>query len=359
MFISIMLLLWYNQNYQTMKNHYSILILLLTFLSCKEDRPKTIETFDTDKLTIAFGSCNNQLLENKLWDDVLAQHPDIWIWGGDVVYSDTDDPEKMKADYQTQINQKEYQDFIKQVKVLGTWDDHDYGVNDGGNEFVMKSKSQQLFLDFLGVSDDDVRRDREGIYCSKVIKTNSGSVKIIVLDTRYFRTALTPSTIKGKRYQHNKYGEGTILGESQWQWLEQELQSFHADFNIIVSSIQVLSNEHGFETWGHFPHELDKLKKLLIETKTQNVIVLSGDRHISEFSQETVFGLKHPIIDFTSSGMTHSYDNFVGEKNPYRIGRVVSDKSFGVLKIDLKTKTVIMEMRGDNNLLQQKMKQSY
>ena len=31
-----------------------------------------------------------------------------------------------------------------------------------------------------------------------------------------------------------------------------------ADFHIIMSSIQVWSNEHGFETWGNFPHEVDK-----------------------------------------------------------------------------------------------------
>jgi len=39
--------------------------------------------------TIAFGSCNKQFLENKLWDDIIEQQPDVWIWGGDNVYADT------------------------------------------------------------------------------------------------------------------------------------------------------------------------------------------------------------------------------------------------------------------------------
>lgn len=342
-----------------MKNYFLIVFLTVAFWSCKKDRPKTIETFDTDELTIAFGSCNNQFAENNLWDDVLAQHPQVWIWGGDVIYSDTDDSDKMAHDYQVQLSQKEYQTLQSQVKIMGTWDDHDYGLNDGGEEYTMKEKSQELFLDFLDVPDNDIRRDREGVYYSKVLQTKSGSVKVMVLDTRYFRTALTPSTIEGKRYEPNTYGDGTILGDTQWQWLEQALKASQSDFNIIVSSIQVLSNKHGFETWGNFPHEVDRLEKLLVQYKPKNVIVLSGDRHISEFSKGTIPGLDYPLIDFTSSGLTHSYSDFSGEDNPYRIGTVVFDKSFGVLKFNFKTQTVLMEMRGDNNTLQQKIRLSY
>lgn len=339
-------------------------VLFVIIFSCKngnhdDQKHSGINISTNNELIIAFGSCNNPNLENVLWDDILKDEPSIWIWGGDIVYADTENPEKMRKDYQAVLDQEGYKKLQEQAIILGTWDDHDYGVNDGGEEYAMKEESQQIFLDFLGIDKNDERRKREGIYSSELFYTNSGSVKIILLDTRYFRTALTPSETPNKRYQHNLYGKGTILGEKQWQWLEHELESSEADFNIIVSSIQVLSNEHGFETWGNFPHEVDKLKNLLIETKANNVIILSGDRHISEFSKETITGLDYELIDFTSSGLTHSYSNFSGEDNPFRIGSVVHDISYGLLKIDFENKTVIMEMKGDGQLVQQKMKQTY
>lgn len=333
---------------------FFILSLCLLIFACKSS-----QISDSQELIIAFGSCNKQYLENTLWDDVLENKPKIWIWGGDNIYSDTDDMKKMKQDYDEQLNQKGYRDLQQSATILGTWDDHDYGLNDGGVEFGVKDQSQKLFLDFLGVPKDDKRRQRQGVYHSELIKSKEGSVKIIILDTRYFRTELTDSDNPNKRYQPNAYGHGTILGIEQWKWLEEQLNSSTSDFNIIVSSIQYLSNEHGYETWGNFPHEVDRLKNLIKTSSAKGVLMLSGDRHISEFSKTIIEGVNYPIIDFTSSGLTHSYDGYTGEPNPFRIGDVVPKLSFGLLAIDFKTRTITMQMRGDNNVLQQELTQDY
>ena len=60
----------------------------------------------------------------------------------DNIYSDTEDMDKMKRDYDQQINQEGYSEITNQFKVLGTWDDHDYGLNDGGEEYEMKAESK-------------------------------------------------------------------------------------------------------------------------------------------------------------------------------------------------------------------------
>jgi alkaline phosphatase D len=283
----------------------------------------------------------------------------VWIWGGDNVYSDTYDMKKLESDYNTQLANKDYQRLIASTKVLGTWDDHDYGLNDGGLEFEMKKESQQKFLDFFDVPKTDVRRTREGVYHSELIHHPKGDIKIIILDTRYFRSALTIDTLTKKRFTPNVYGEGTILGDKQWQWLETELKTSKADFNVIVSSIQFLSNEHGFESWGNFPHEVDRLKRLIADTEPNGVLILSGDRHISEFSKTKVEGLDYDLIDFTSSGLTHSYSKFSGETNPYRVGEVVSEISFGLLKFDFENHKILMEIRGKDDLKLQELEQSY
>ena len=213
----------------------------------------------------------------------------------------------------------------------------------------MKKESQQIFLDFMGVTKNDKRRQKEGIYHTEEIKTKNGIIKIIVLDTRYFRSRLVKDTESKKRYKPTTDKALTILGEIQWQWLKNELQISNADFNIIVGSIQFLSWEHGFETWGNFPHEVNRLENVIANSKAKGVLLLSGDRHISEFSRKSIEGLSYPLVDFTSSGLTHSYTNFSGENNKYRVGKVVSEKSYGLLKFNFKDSKITMEMYADNN----------
>ena len=306
---------------------------------------------------MAFGSCNRQNLPQPLWDPILQNKPDVFIWGGDNVYADTNDMKQLENDYAIQKNHPEYKKLLASTKVLATWDDHDYGLNDGGKDWEYKKESQQKFLDFIDVSKTDPRRKREGVYYSEIFNTPKGSVKVIILDTRYFRSDLIKSETPGKRYDPNI--EGTILGEKQWRWLEKELSESKADFNILVSSIQILAAEHGFETWGNFPSEVEKLKQLLRSTRAENVLILSGDRHISEISRTEVDGLDFPLVDFTSSGLTHTYTGFTGEPNQLRTGEVVSDLSFGVLLIDIENSRITMQMRGRDNNLQQEFVENY
>lgn len=336
-----------------MKFSKSILLLFFVFISCCKNQQ------EVTKFTIAFGSCNNQVLENKMWNAIAENEPTVWIWGGDIIYTDTEDMQYMEQNYLKQKKDTSYSNFIKSVDVLATWDDHDYGLNDGGLEYTKKDEAQQLFLDFFDVPKNDKRRLQKGIYSVKDYVFKNTSIKILVLDTRYFRSNLTIDSLSNKRYTPNKYGEGTMLGNTQWNWLENQLSYSKADFNIIVSSIQFLSSEHGFECWGNMPHEVEKLENILKNTKAKNTLILSGDRHISEISKKEIDGLNYPLIDFTSSGMTHSYAGFIEEPNKYRIVDVVSEKSFGLINVDFNSKTIEMEIRGENNVLLKSYTQQY
>ena len=340
-----------------------IFFLFLILISCKTNAKQHDKTLsyqvDSYDFVIAFGSCNNQVLPNVLWNEILKNKPDVWIWGGDVIYTTAEDIAVMQKDYQKQKRNPEYADFIKNVEVIGTWDDHDYGLNDGGKENSKKAEAQTLFLDFIDTDKTDKKRAQEGVYFTKDYAIDNKIIKIIILDTRYFRTALTPDGLTRKRYKPNAYGEGSMLGKAQWEWLANELQNSKASFNIIVSSIQFLSSEHGYESWGNIPHERDKLVNLIKSTKAKNTIILSGDRHLSEFSKKEENGLAYPLIDFTSSGLTHSYSNFQGEPNKFRVGKVVSEKSFGILKFNFLKNKVTLQMRGENNVLQQELIHQY
>lgn len=336
-----------------------LILLFLIFLGCNTTKAPAETAADQPDFIIAFGSCNKGNLKNVLWDDILAANPDVWIWGGDNVYADTDNMELLRKEYAMQNKVKGYAKLKRSIPIIGTWDDHDYGLNDGGVEFKAKKESQQEFLDFMGVAIDDPRRQREGIYTSHEYQLPFGNIKVIILDTRYFRTALTPDTETKKRTKPNAYGQGTILGQEQWKWLEDTLNESKANFNVIVSSIQVLSNEHGFESWGNFPHEVDKLEEIIAMSGAKGVLILSGDRHISEFSKTTIPTMEYPIIDFTSSGLTHAYSNFSGEPNPFRIGSVVSTESFGLLEFNFMTNQVEFNIVANDGVVLTKLEQKY
>ena len=338
-----------------MKNTW-LFILILVLFSCKNEIDKKEVPND---FVLAFGSCNNQNLPNVLWNEIMKNKPDLFIWGGDIIYSDGIDMDRMKKNYKKLKKDTLYQNFTSKVRVIGTWDDHDYGLNDGGYEYEKKDSVQQLLLDFFDVDSSDNRRKRRGIYFSELIDIGEKSIKIIVLDTRYFRTNLTVDSTGTKNYIPNIYGDGSMLGKDQWNWFEKELNSSNSDFNIIISSIQFLSKEHGFETWGNMPHEVDKMKEIIAKSNAKGVIILSGDRHIAEISKDSINKMKYPLIDFTSSGLTHSYSSFKGEPNMYRVTDVVSKINFGILRFNFQANQVNMEIRGERNVLYQDITQKY
>ncbi len=333
----------------------SIILAITALISCgnEETKKETVKQIPIEKKDVlfAFGSCSNQSFPNQMWGEINLNKPEVWIWGGDAVYSDTEDPEFMKEQYRIQKSKPGYQNLLKQTKVIGTWDDHDYGANDAGKEYPMKYKSKKMFLDFLDVPKDDIRRKRDGVYNSQDYKYDKGSIKVILLDARFFRTKLTKDPTGKKRYIDNTDSTSTMLGQEQWKWLEKELDSSKADFNIIVTGVQVLSNLHGFEAWGNMPNERTKLLNLIASSKAKGVFILSGDRHVCEISKTKLDNMSYPIYDITSSGLSHSYENVGEEENPYRVSNLIGKKNFTLLNFDFDKHSVLVEIRGKKNKL--------
>ena len=92
--------------------------------------------------TLVFASCNDQDREQPLWTPIIESNPDLFIWGGDNIYADTEDMSKMEADYQKVWAEPEYKSLAKNTIITGTWDDHDFGKNDAGVEWEWKKEAQ-------------------------------------------------------------------------------------------------------------------------------------------------------------------------------------------------------------------------
>src|SRR5262249_49294123 len=192
---------------------------------------------------------------------------------------------------------------------LAVWDDHDYGINDGGGDFPYKATVKELFLDFWKVPADDVRRTREGIYDSRIISPNGMRVQVILLARRGFRSPLKPTDQRGapgkERYLPDPDPNKTMMGAVQWAWLAGELRK-PAEVRLIVSSTQVLAEGHGWERWGNMPLERQKLIDTIRHSGAKGVVLLSGDRHVGALYRETPPGL-YPLYEVTSSGLNMVY----------------------------------------------------
>jgi alkaline phosphatase D len=285
---------------------------------------------------IAFGSCCKQGRPQHIWPVIAAWNPQLFLFLGDNIYGDTDDMALLRRKYADLLAEPGYRRLRETCPVLAVWDDHDYGLNDGGAEFPPKAESQRIFLETFGVPKDRPAWSRPGIHDAHVFGPEGKRVQIILLDTRYFRSPLVKGG--GDWPKHlGPYGEAsdpsaTMLGDEQWTWLEAQLR-LPAELRLICSSIQVLPVDHHWERWQNLPRERARLLSLAASAPgTAPVVFLSGDRHLAELMVlESSSG--RALHEATSSGLSHAGGGQDAEPNRFRRGEPFRALNFGSLRI--------------------------
>lgn len=284
---------------------------------------------------IAFGSCAQQDRPQPIWGPILATKPELMVLLGDNIYADTDDMAVMKAKYAKLGQIPGFAALRKEVPIIATWDDHDFGKNDAGADYPKKDEAQALLLDFFEAPKDTARRSRKGVYESWTFGPTGKKVQVILLDCRYHRSDLktTVGADGRKKYVANTDPGATILGNEQWAWFAEKLKE-PADIRIIGSSIQVVSEDHIYEKWMNFPKERERLVQTLKETQADGIVFLSGDRHLGEISVMDA-GLGFPLVDITSSGLNQANKAWrMAEPNRHRFTAMPWENNFGLIEID-------------------------
>uniref|UniRef100_A0A2N9I4T3 PhoD-like phosphatase metallophosphatase domain-containing protein n=1 Tax=Fagus sylvatica TaxID=28930 RepID=A0A2N9I4T3_FAGSY len=240
---------------------------------------------------IAFGSCSDQADPQLIWNAIINFDPQVFIWLGDNIYGDIKRPFKLFGKERTIGPWKNVPRFVPTSKEEME-SKYVKAKTNPGKEFGGKIVNQRLLLDFLDEAQNSPRRKQDGVYVSYTF----GPV-------RYHRDPLL--------------SDGTILGNSQWTWLEKELNGPASAITIIGSSVQVLSNLSAatgplfsFECWGRFPRERDRLFKLIADSKRDGVFFISGDVHFGELARYDC-ATGYPLYDITSSGLTKAVEKAV------------------------------------------------
>ena len=307
------------------------------------------------KLRIGVASCCNQTVAQPIWDAVLAEAPEHMVFAGDNVYASRQpfDIDLLRAAYALQAQVPNFSRLRERIAHSAIWDDHDYGLNDAGAEFPHKQASKQAFVDFWALAADDERRSRPGLHHALWVQHGGRRVQLIVLDTRWWRSPLKPTDQRGargkERWLPDADPDKTMLGVEQWAWLERRLRE-PADGHVVVSSIQVLADGHGYERWGNFPLERERLMRTVRSSGAKGVVLVSGDRHIGGLYHHPAGegAAPYPLWEMTSSGVTHPWTT-ADEPGPNRIGPLVRDRHYGLVEFDFTAGELTLSLRGAAN----------
>ncbi len=290
---------------------------------------------------ILFGSCGHQDKAIPIFDAINKEQADLFIFLGDNIYGDTEDMTVLADKYQRLGAKSGFKTLQQQTPIIAIWDDHDYGENDAGREYPKKQQSREIMLDFWQEPSDSARRIREdGIYTSYFYGEGAQTVQVIMPDLRWNRPALNSVSkadylSKRKPADQGPYSpsldpQASMLGEKQWQWLESELKK-PASIKVIASSLQLLADFTGWESWANFPADRERLFKLIKQHKVNGVLILSGDTHWGELSKYQE-NLDYPLFDITSSGLTEKWKDV--SPNKHRVGDYTHQVNYGELAID-------------------------
>lgn len=308
---------------------------------------------------ILVGSClDEERPESLVMQTIAGEDADLFLMIGDNVYGDMNGKgyvnnqatlDELRESFSDLAARADFQAVRARLPMMVAWDDHDYGANDAGREFPFRRLAERIHERFWGLENEDVGA-WPGTYYARTFGPEGQRVQVIMLDTRFFRSPLTPTDEWGKkgkeRYVPSSSEGQDMLGNDQWTWLENQLQQ-PADLRLVVSSIQILPTDgHGFEAWSRLPAEQERLYGLIADTEAEGVVFVSGDRHTA-FLYQSDTALPYPVSEITASSINVSFATTSAEIDRAQVGEGYAPDNFGAIDIDWENGTVRLAIKSD------------
>ncbi|MBX7240728.1 MAG: alkaline phosphatase family protein [Bacteroidia bacterium] len=276
-----------------------------------------------DKSTGKGGRMYNSASGYRIYNSIANQKPDYMVWLGDNIYlrnGEWNSFEGVCYRYTHTRSLPELQKLLRSGHHFSTWDDHDYGLNNGNTY----SRSKDFALDGFNLfwaNPETHPAETKGIYYNYKI----GDAEFFMTDDRYFRS---PDTLQDGE---NK----AFLGKEQLQWLVNSLKKSNASFKIIAIGTQYLNpnpepRKEGY--WKDYNTEATYLINEIQKEKIEGVLFLTGDVHYTVLSRLNPPGF-YPVYDLTVSALTSIQNPFFGTKSELRMpGTFVWNHNFALLK---------------------------
>jgi len=222
---------------------------------------------------LAFGSCCRIQYdaEQRIWNTVRALEPDMFLWLGDNIYADSDQPAVLTDLYARGRTVPGLEPLLRTVPQLATWDDHDFGYNDSDGLSPFKRESLRIFKRFWA-NPAYGEADNPGVY----FKQHYGGVDFFVLDGRYHRDPTDRPDNAAK----------TMLGAQQKAWLKRELKRSTTPFKVLAvgGGWSSAENESGGDSWAVYMTERNEIFDFIRDENISGVVCISGDSHMGELN---------------------------------------------------------------------------
>jgi len=294
------------------------------------------------ELSYALVSCMNDEMDShfKIWEQIKLQQPDYLFMIGDNVYADL----HIKAPLEKMTEEKLWNRYLdtrmtlpvffedKLIPVHAVWDDHDYGINNGGKDFSLRDESKEIFKTFFAQE-----LSSEGLIKGPGVSSvlSLGDFDFYFLDNRSFR-------------EEKKTGEH--LGSEQKNWLYKLLRENENSPSTIIKGDQFFGGYHVFESYeGSHPDDFKSFVQEMSEIKTP-FIFATGDRHMSEIMQFPRSLFKKPSFEITSSPVHSTLFPDSIQKNPWRVTLENAHMNFILVKNTAKDNHWFLEVEsiGEN-----------
>lgn len=277
--------------------------------------------------TIAFGSCCRIQYDpqQRIFDAIRRVQPDMFLWLGDNIYGDSDEPDVLSELYTRQRVVPSLEPLLRTVPQLAIWDDHDFGYNDSDGLSPFKDESLRLFRSYWA-NPSSGSGGAPGVW----FKHSYGGVDFFFLDGRFHRDPSAKADSATK----------TMLGPVQKAWLKAELLNSRAPFKVLVSGTGLSSAEkgEGGDSWAVYPSERDEILDFIRDRRICGVFCISGDSHMGELNCIPRSGNGgYDIYDMCSSPLAQSPDVKQLRQVPEMRIRDVWSRSvnFGVLRFEM------------------------
>ncbi|HVE61454.1 MAG TPA: alkaline phosphatase D family protein [Chitinophagaceae bacterium] len=260
--------------------------------------------------------------DSSIFETMAKEKAAFMLWLGDVWYTrEVDYYSEWGLWYRAHRDRKlpVLQNFLKAMPHYAIWDDHDYGPNDIGSNYILKETSKEIFKKYW--ANPSYGERNEGVYTM----LSYGDADFFLCDDRWWRSDdKMKDSINGKPDPQK-----TMLGEKQMSWLKNSLLYSRAPFKFIVIGSQVLNPVSPYNKLGDFSFEYSELMNFLKDNAINGVLFLTGDRHHSEVIKVDRQGT-YSLYDITVSPLTSGTHAFhpAEVSNPYRVFALTEKQNY-------------------------------
>jgi alkaline phosphatase D len=238
------------------------------------------------RVRLAVGSCAASE-DHAIWGRMVAQKVHAIVLLGDAPYIDSTELATARAAHQAFLAMPSLSAALRSIPLWSTWDDHDYGRDNGDGALVGKEQTRRAW--FEARPQATYGQGEAGIYTC----VRHGPVEVFLLDLRWFA---------GLEADANDPQARSLLGRTQRAWLEEALRASDAPFKLLCGGM-VWHDKGGRsqDDWATYAAERDALFAFLGREHIDGCVLLGGDVHACQHAVYEQTGAGYPLHELIVS----------------------------------------------------------